>query len=109
MSGTPEKETKEPQPRMGGASGPKVNVRKGIQGALAVAALLIVFTAPATLDRRLFLFGAVIAVVVVDLIMLSRGDLDYTHFQDRTWSFRINIVLLAIGLVLFVLAASQNL
>ena len=108
MSETPEKETKEPRPSMGGAAGPRVNVRKGIQGALLVAALIVVFTAPSTLDRRLFLFGAVVMVVILDLVMLARGDLEYTHFQNRTWSFRINAVLLLIGVVLFVLALSQG-
>ena len=101
-----EKKSAEREPaeiRRGGAAGPRLNVRKGIQGALLVGALLILFTAPAALDRRQFIFGTMVAVVVVDLVMLLRGDLDYTHFHSREWSFRINSILLAIALVLFAL------
>ena len=89
-------------PRKGGATGPGLNVRKGIQGAVLVATLLMLFVVPIGVDRRTFIFGAMVVVVSVDLVMLLRGDLTYTHFQSRDWSFRINAVLLAVALVLFV-------
>ena len=91
-----------PEARRGGAAGPGLNVRKGIQGAILVATLLVIFVVPIAVDRRTFIFGAMVVVVAVDLAMLLRGDLTYTHFQSRDWSFRINAVLLAIALVLFV-------
>jgi hypothetical protein len=46
-----------------------------------------------TLGPRLRVAGAfTLAVVAVDLVMLWRGDLDYTHFESREWSFRINAI-----------------
>ena len=91
----------------GGAYGRGLNVRKGIQGFVLVAFLIILFTSSA-LDRRAFIFGTMIIVVAVDLVMLLRGDLDWTHFQSRQWSFRINLVLLAIALALFTLALTDR-
>jgi len=89
--------------KAGGAAGPRVNVRKGIQAAVLVLTVLLVFVVPIGVDRRMLLFGAMVFVVTVDLVMLLRGDLTYTHFQSRDWSFRVNAVLLAIALVLFAL------
>ncbi len=87
--------------RKGGAAGPRVNVRKGIQTAVLVFVLFLVFVVPVEVDRRALLFGAMVLVVTVDLAMLLRGDLTYTHFESRDWSFRVNAVLLAIALILF--------
>lgn len=101
---TEQKGAGDPPVKKGGAAGPRLNLRKGIQTAILVAALIVVFTAPRTLDRRMFIFGAMVAVVAIDLVMLLRGDLDHTHFHSREWSFRINAVLLAIAVVLFALA-----
>ncbi len=92
----------------GGAYGPRANVRKGIQIFVLVAFLIILFTAPPSLERRVFIFGTMIVVVLVDLIMLWRSDLVYTHFQDRTWSFRVNFVLLALAVGLFALALTDR-
>lgn len=92
----------------GGAYGRRLNVRKGIQAFVLVAFLIILFTGPSSLDRRSFIFGTMIIVVVVDLVMLLRGDLYWTHFQSRRWSFRINVVLLAIALALFGLALTDR-
>lgn len=92
----------------GGAYGRRLNVRKGIQGSVLVAFFIILFTGPSSLERRAFIFGTMILVVLVDLILLWRGDLDWTHFQSRQWSFRINLVLLAIALVLFGLALTDR-
>lgn len=83
-------------------------MRKGIQGSVLVGFFMILFTGPSTLDRRAFIFGTMILVVVVDLVMLLRGDLDWTHFQSRQWSFRINLVLLAIAAALFILALTDR-
>ena len=91
----------------GGAYGRRLNVRKGIQGFVLVAFLIILFTSP-SLDRRAFIFGTMIIVVAVDLVMLLRGDLDWTHFQSRQWSFRINLVLLTIAVVLFAVALTDR-
>lgn len=90
--------------RRGGAAGPGLNVRKRIQAAVLAVSLIVVFTAPVTLDRRQFIFGVMVLVIVIDLVMLLRDDLDYTHFQSRDWSFRINAGLLAVAIVLFALA-----
>ncbi|MBW3594394.1 MAG: hypothetical protein KY391_02360 [Actinobacteria bacterium] len=87
--------------RAGGAAGPGLNVRKGIQGALLVATLLMVFVVRTGIDSRAVIFGAMVLVVVIDLVMLVRGDLVYTHFQSREWSFRMNAILLSVALVLF--------
>lgn len=92
----------------GGAYGRGLNVRKGIQGFVLVAFFIILFTGPSSLDRRAFIFGTMIIVVVVDLVMLLRGDLDWTHFHDRPWSIRINLVLLAIAVALFALALTDR-
>lgn len=91
-----------------GAYGPKANVRKGIQGAILVAFLIILFTRPGEMDARAFIFGTMILVVAVDLVMLWRSDLHYTHFQSRTWSFRINAAFLAIAIGLFALALTDR-
>ena len=92
----------------GGAHGPGVNLRKGIQAFVLVAFLIVLFTAPPSLDRRQFIFGTMIVVVAVDLVMLWRSDLEYTHFNDRTWSFRINLVLLALAVGLFGFALTDR-
>jgi hypothetical protein len=89
------------QIRRGGASGPKVNLRKGIQGFVLVAFLIFFFIGPPSLDRRVFIFGTIVVVVLIDLFMLWRGDLDYTHWESRTWSFRLNLGMLALAVVLF--------
>ena len=96
------------QIRKGGASGPKVNVRKGIQGFVLVAFLIFFFLAPPSLDRRVFIFGTIIVVVLIDLFMLWRGDLDYTHWESRTWSFRMNLGMLVLAVGLFALALTQR-
>lgn len=85
-----------------------MNLRKGIQGAILVAFLIILFTRPVTMDARAFIFGTMILVVVVDLVMLWRSDLEYTHFQNRQWSFRINFAFLAIAVALFALALTDR-
>lgn len=87
--------------RRGGAAGPRINVRRGIQGAIGVAAVILFFTAPRSIDRRLLLSGMAAVVVLVDLVMLFRGDIDYTHFQSREWSFRVNAALLVLAIVWF--------
>jgi hypothetical protein len=84
----------------GGASGPKANLRKGFQAFVLVAFLIILFTAPG-LNQRAFIFGTMILVVTVDLLMLWRGDLDWTHFQSKKWSYRVNLILLALAVGLF--------
>ena len=84
-------------------AGPRLRVRNGIQGGILVVLLVLFFTAPGSLDRQLLLIGLAVAVVVVDLVMLLRGDMEYTHFQSRDWSIRINAVLLAIAIVVFAL------
>lgn len=94
--------------RKGGAAGPRANVRKRIQAFVLVAFFVILFTSPPSLDRRQFIFGTMILVVVIDLVMLWRADLDYTHFHDRTWSFRVNFVLLALAVGLFALALTDR-
>ena len=96
------------RPPKGGAAGPRANVRKGLQLGVLVVFLIILFTGPAGLDRRAFIFGTMIVVVVVDLIMLWRGDLTYTHFGSREWSFRVNAILLAIALGLFGLSLTDS-
>ena len=90
--------------RYGGASGPKVNLRRGLQAGILVGLLIFLFTSPGWVDRRSVLFGAMIVVVTIDLLMVWRGDLDFTHFQSRTWSLRINLFLLAVAVGLFVWA-----
>ena len=86
--------------RKGGAAGERVSLRRGLQGGILVAFLIVLFTTTNWVDYRPLLFGTTIVVVTVDLLMLWRGDLDYTHFQSREWSFRINglLLLLAVGL-----------
>lgn len=97
-----------PEIRRGGASGPKVNVRKGIQGFVLVAFLIFFFIGPPSLDRRVFIFGTIIVVVLIDLFMLWRGYLDYTHWESRTWSYRMNIGMLVLAVGLFVYALSDR-
>jgi hypothetical protein len=92
----------------GGASGRRLNLRKGIQAFVLVAFFIILFTGPASLDRRAFIFGTMILVVLVDLVLLLRGDLDWTHFQSRQWSLRINLAMLAIAIALFALALTDR-
>ena len=87
--------------RKGGAAGSRVHIRRGLQGGILVGFLILLFTSPTWLDRRPFIFGTVIVVVMIDLLMLWRGDLDYTHFQSRAWSLRVNSILLAIAVGLF--------
>ena len=94
--------------RKGGASGPRVTLRKKIQAGLLVGILLFLFTGPASIERRPVLFGTMIVVVLVDLVMLWRGDLEWTHFQNRTWSLRINAILLAIAAAAFAYALTDR-
>jgi len=96
------------RPPRGGAEGPRVNLRKGIQLGVLVVFLAILFTDPFGLDPRTFIFGTMILVVVLDLLMLWRGDLTYTHFGSRVWSFRVNAVLLAIAVALFGLSLTDR-
>ena len=96
------------EPIRGGASGPKANLRKGLQAFVLVAFLIVLFTAPSGLDRRAFIFGTMIVVVFVDLVMLWRGDLDWTHFQSKQWSYRVNLVLLALAVGLFAFALTDR-
>ena len=96
------------QIQKGGAHGPRANLRKGIQGFVLVAFLIIFFLAPPELDRRVFIFGTIIVVVLIDLFMLWRGDLDYTHWESRTWSFRMNLGMLVLAVGLFALALTRD-
>lgn len=90
-------------------AGPRLNVRNGIQGGILVALLILFFTAPPSADRQLLLLGAATAVGAVDLVMLLRGDMEYTHFQSRQWSIRINAALLALAIVVFALVYTGRL
>ena len=108
MSEPNQREEETTQVTRGGASGPKVNLRKGLQAAVLVGFLIILFTAPPELDRRAFIFGTMIVVVFVDLMMLWRGDLDWTHFQSKKWSYRVNLVLLALAIGLFAFALTDR-
>lgn len=91
------------------AAGPRLMVRNVIQGGILVTLLILFFTAPDFLDRQLLLIGAAMVVGVVDLVMLLRGDMEYTHFQSRDWSIRINAVLLALAIVVFALVYTGRL
>jgi hypothetical protein len=103
-------ETKKDQsaPMRGGASGPKANLRKGLQTFVLVAFLILLFTAPPELDRRAFIFGTIVVVVLIDLFMLWRGHLDYTHWESRTWSYRMNIGMLVLAVGLFLYALTER-
>ena len=92
----------EPKPsparRRGGVRGARKGTRTAIDIGLAVAAIILLREAT-TLGERLRLAGAfTIALVAVDLVMLWRGDLDYTHFESREWSFRVNAIFAAIAI-----------
>ena len=108
MSDAQPKEDVTAEIRKGGASGRRADLRKGLQAFVLVAFLIILFTAPPGLDRRAFIFGTMIVVVLVDLVMLWRGDLDWTHFQSKKWSYRVNLVLLGLAVALFALALTDR-
>lgn len=92
-----------------GAAGRARNFRK-FAGLGIVAATLF---AMAYTDLRFYpgvaIFSAIVVLVAMDLVLLWRGDLDYTHFQSRSWSYRFNGALLVVGLVGLALAATGRL
>lgn len=94
--------------RYGGAAGPGARFRRRFQITLLVGLAVVLFTNPELFDRRL-LFGLVMVVVAADLVMLWRGDLEFTHFQSREWSFRINFIQLVAAAILFTLALAGRL
>jgi hypothetical protein len=108
MSDVKPEDDKPTEIRKGGASGKRADLRKGLQAFVLVAFLILLFTVIPPADRRVYIFGTMILVVFVDLILLWRGDLDWTHFQSRQWSFRINVVLLAIAVALFTVALTDR-
>lgn len=92
-----------------GAQGRARNFRKvaGL-GVVGTTLLALAFT-----DARFYpgvaIFSAMVVLVAMDLVLLWRGDLDYTHFQSRPWSYRFNGVLVVVALVGLVLTATNRL
>jgi hypothetical protein len=85
-----------------GVRGRGRKLRTFLQFAIFIPVIWAVNVRPGGLPVSFYLgFGAAL-LAVIDMVMLLRGDLDYTHFQSRDTSFKINGVLFLLGLGLLV-------
>ncbi|MGH2808767.1 MAG: hypothetical protein ACRDKT_15995 [Actinomycetota bacterium] len=83
-----------------GVRGPGRKLRTFLQFAVFIPVIWAVNVRPGGLAVAFYLgFGAAL-LAVIDVVMLLRGDLDYTHFQSRDVSFKINAVLFMLGFAL---------
>ena len=92
-----------------GASGRARNFRKFAGLGIVAATLLALGYTDLRFYPRVAIFSAIVVLVSLDLVLLWRGDLDYTHFQNRSWSYRFNGGLLVVALVGLALAATGRL
>jgi hypothetical protein len=86
--------------RRWGAQGPRRKVRTFLQYAAFIPVLWAVNVRPGNLALAFYLGLAAALLAILDLVMLLRGDLEYTHFQSRDASFRVNGVFFVMGLAL---------
>ena len=81
-----------------GVRGPGRKLRTFLQFAIFIPVIWAVNTRPAELPIAFYLGLGAALLALVDLVMLLRGDLDYTHFQSRDVSFKVNGVLFILGM-----------
>ena len=89
-----------------GAQGRARNFRKFAGLAVVVVTLVALGYTDAKFYPGVTIFSAMIVLVAMDLVLLWRGDLDYTHFQSRSWSYRFNGALMVVALVGLALSAT---
>ncbi len=88
--------------RQWGVQGPGRKLRTFLQFAVFLPVIWAVNVRPGGLAVAFYLGLGAALLALIDLVMLLRGDLEYTHFQSRDASFRVNGVLFVLGFGLLV-------
>jgi hypothetical protein len=89
--------SQKPNPKEWGVHGPGRRLRTVLQFAVFIPVIWAVNVRPGGLAVAFYLGLGAALLALVDLVMLLRNDLEYTHFQSRDASFRVNGVLFLLG------------